>query len=76
MSELYKSVIIIIIKCNYILHLTEMFRDYGSSQKWWKKLKSSLFGADMSLPPIFKPDVSVTHDPAEKASLFAACFND
>ena len=26
--------------------------------------------------PIFKPDGSVTHDPAEKARLFAAYFNE
>ena len=30
----------------------------------------------MSLPPIFKPDGSVTHDPAKNANLFAAYFNE
>ena len=38
--------------------------------------KSSLFGADVSLPPIFKPDGSVTHDPAETTCLFAAYSNE
>ena len=65
-------------KCSYNLHLRDKLRESGNgnSQKWWKTLKSSLFGADVSLPPIFKPDGSVTHDPAEKASLFAAYFNE
>ena len=41
------------------------------------KLRSLLcLGVLCSLPPISKPDDSVTHDPAKKVSLFAAYFNE
>ena len=65
-------------KRSYNLHLRDKLKESGNgnSLKWWKTLKSSLFGADVSLPPIFKPDGSVTHDPAENASLFAAYSNE
>ena len=40
------------------------------SNKWWSTLKSALFGIDMTIPALLKPDGSLTHDPKEKATLF------
>ena len=45
------------------------------SNKWWSTLKSALFGIDVTLPPLIKPDGSLTHDPKEKATLFADVFD-
>ena len=49
----------------------------GTSQqhKWWSVFKSALFGFDMSVPPLFKPDGSLSHCPREKAALFADVFD-
>ena len=44
------------------------------SNKWWSTFKSALFGIDATVPPLVKPDGSITHDPKEKASLFADVF--
>ena len=43
--------------------------------RWWSTLKSALFGINMTLPPTLKPDGSLTHDPKEKATLFANVFD-
>ena len=45
------------------------------SNKWWSTLKSALFGVDMTIPALLKPDGSLTHDPKEKATLFADVFD-
>ena len=42
--------------------------------RWWSTFNSALFGIDMSVPPLIKPDGCITHDPKEKASLFADVF--
>ena len=42
--------------------------------KWWASLKSALFGVDSTLPPIAKPDGTVTYDPTVKADLFSSHF--
>ena len=49
----------------------------GTTQanKWWSVLKTALFGNDMTIPPLLKPDGSLTHDPKEKATLFADLFD-
>ena len=49
----------------------------GATQphKWWSTLKSALFGVDDDMPPIFKPDGSLTHCPKEKATLLANVFD-
>ena len=49
----------------------------GATQphKWWSTLKSALFGVDDGMPPLLKPDGSLTHCPKEKASLLANVFD-
>ena len=46
------------------------------SHKWWSSLKSALFGIDDGMPPLLKPDGSLTHCPKEKATLFANIFKE
>ncbi|MEL7520149.1 MAG: reverse transcriptase family protein, partial [Cyanobacteria bacterium J06553_1] len=62
-------------------------RNYNDSQKrrleeinqphlWWTKLKSSLFGSNISsLPPLLKPDGTLTTLPKEKAELLHQVFD-
>ena len=45
-----------------------------NSHKWWSTLKTALFGVDVAVPPILKPDGSLAHCPKEKAALFADVF--
>ena len=49
----------------------------GSTQphQWWSTLKSALFGVDDGMPPLLKPDGSLTHCPKEKATLLANDFD-
>ena len=47
-----------------------------NSHKWWSTFKSALFGVDTSIPPLLKPDGTVTHCPKEKANLFADVFDE
>ena len=49
----------------------------GATQphKWWSTLKSALFGVDDGMPPLLKPDGSLTHCPKEKGTLFANVFD-
>ena len=47
----------------------------SSPHKWWSTLKSALFGNETTIPPILKPDGSLTHCPKEKATLFADAFD-
>ena len=42
-----------------------------NSHKWWSTLKTALFGVDVAVPPILRPDGSLAHCPKEKAALFA-----
>ena len=46
------------------------------SHKWWSTLKSALFGIDDGMPPLLKPDGSLTHCPREKTALFANVFDE
>ena len=46
------------------------------SHKWWSTLKSALFGIDDGMPPLLKPDGSLTHCPREKSLLFANVFEE
>ena len=47
----------------------------ANSHKFWTTLKSALFGIDSSMPPLLKPDGSITHNPKEKATLLADVFD-
>ena len=49
----------------------------GSTQphQWWSTLKSALFGVDDGMPPLLKPDGSLTHCPKEKAIMLANDFD-
>ena len=38
---------------------------------WWSTPKSTLFGIDMTIPTLLKPDGSLIHHPKEMATLFA-----
>ena len=43
---------------------------------WWTKLKSSIFGSsNASLPPLLKPDRTLTTVPKEKAELLHRAFD-
>ena len=46
-----------------------------NSHKWWSTLKTALFGVDVTVPPLLRPDGSLTHCPKEKAALFADVFD-
>ena len=50
----------------------------GATQphKWWSTFKSALFGNDGGIPPLLKPDGSLTDCPREKAALFANVFDE
>ena len=41
-----------------------------NSHKWQSTLKTALFGVDVAVPPILRPDGSLAHCPKEKAALF------
>ena len=45
-----------------------------NSHKWWSTVKTALFGVDVAVPPILRPDGSIAHCPKEKAALFADVF--
>ena len=47
----------------------------ANSHKWWSTLKTALFGVDVAVPPLFRPNGSLTHCPKEKAALFADVFD-
>ena len=38
-------------------------------------MKTALFGGDVAVPPLLRPDGSLTHCPKEKAALFADVFD-
>ena len=46
-----------------------------NSHKWWSTLKTALFGVNLAVPPLLRPDGSLTHCPKEKAALFADVFD-
>ena len=46
-----------------------------NSHKWGSTLKTALFGVDVAVPPLLRPDGSLTHCPKEKAALFADVFD-
>ena len=46
-----------------------------NSHKWWSTLKTALFGVDVVVPPILRPDRSLAHCSKEKAALFADVFD-
>ena len=46
-----------------------------NSDKWWSTLKTALFGVDVAVPPLLRPNGSLTHRPKEKTALFADVFD-
>ena len=38
-------------------------------------MKTALFGVDVAVPPLLRPEGSLTHCPKEKAALFADVFD-
>ena len=46
-----------------------------NSHKWWSTLKTALFGVDVAVPPLLRPDGSLAHCPKGKAALFADVFD-
>ena len=46
-----------------------------NSHKWWSTLKTALFGVDVAVPPMLRPDGSLAHCPKEMAALFADVFD-
>ena len=46
-----------------------------NSHKWWSTLKTAVFGVDVAVPPLLRPDGSLTLCPKEKAALFADVFD-
>ena len=50
-------------------------QETANSYKFWTTLKSALFGNDSSIPPLLKPDGSITHSPEAKATLLADVFD-
>ena len=46
-----------------------------NSHKWWSTLKTALFGVDVAVPPLLRPDGFLAHCPKEKAALFAHVFD-
>ena len=46
-----------------------------NSHKWRSILKTALFGVDVAVPPLLRPDGSLTHCPKEKPALFAGVFD-
>lgn len=59
----------------YNLTIKETLSGTTQEHKWWSTLKSALFGVDATVPPLLKPDGSVTHCPKEKATLLADVFD-
>ena len=46
-----------------------------NSHKWWSTLKTALFGVDVAVTPLLRPDGSLAHCPKEKAAHFADVFD-
>ena len=44
------------------------------SHKWWSTLKTALFGVDVAVLPLLRPDGSLTHCPKEKAAVLLMCL--
>ena len=59
----------------YNAHLKEVLTGTTQPHAWWAALKSSLFGIEPSIPPLVKPDGSVTYKPLDKACILADSFN-
>ena len=59
----------------YNISAKETLGGTTNSHKFWTTLKSALFGNDSSIPPLSKPDGSVTYCPREKATLLANVFD-
>ena len=47
----------------------------SNSHKCWATFKSALFGVDTTVPPLLKPDGSLTHCPKDKSTLFGNVFD-
>ena len=60
----------------YNIGIKDTLMGATQTHKWWSTLKSALFGIDDSMPPLLKPDGSLTHCPREKSRLFANVFED
>ena len=56
--------------------LKRKLNEINQPHLWWTKLKSSIFGSsNASLPPILKPDGTLTTIPGEKAELLHRAFD-
>lgn len=60
-------------KSEYNAHLKDLSE--ASQPRKWPTLKTSLFGVEVPIPPLMKPDSSITNSPIEKATLLADYFN-
>ena len=56
-------------------HLKDVLTGASQPHTWWSALKSSLFGVEPSIPPLLKPDGSITYHPLDKANILADSFN-
>ena len=59
----------------YNTHLKDVLAGASQPHTWWSALKSSLFGVEPSIPPLLKPDGSITYNPLDKATILADSFN-
>ena len=56
--------------------LKRQLNEINQPHLWWTKLKSSIFGSNnASLPPLLKPDGTLTTIPGEKAELLHSAFD-
>ena len=59
----------------YNAHLKDVLTGASQPHTWWSALKSSLLGVEPSIPPLLKPDGSITYHPLDKATILAESFN-
>ena len=59
----------------YKINCKEVLLNAQSSHKWWSTLKSAVFGADSTLPPLIGVGGGLVCDPEAKAVLLANYFD-
>ena len=55
-------------------HARRVLSDCTEPNKWWKTLKSSLFGSNSSMPPLMTSTGAVTNSPRDRVSLLSDVF--
>ena len=60
---------------NYNNHARDILRNADNPHKWWSTLKSSVFGADSSLPPLIGTGGGLVSDSEAKANLLIDHFD-